>query len=341
MKGKVKPMTSLDLYTKLKDKILKDYPSANISLVSITKNNKEYKGLKVSFDRSYIDPVFNLDELVVNTYSEKDVEKFANHISNEIKLATAYSPIDANILDSYEKIRNYLCVDVIQQRENKDFLDTVPCKYFGSDMAIIVKAVLTESPETSDRLPMITITNEMLDIFNVNKDVLIRDAMENSGKLNPPEILMPSDFLYGEGYIESPETHLQDNAKIPLRILTTQTGICKASVLLNQDIMSDLANRYDGSFYLVPSTIGCLAVPDNYINSKEFIQNLEKILTEKGQMVNAQAIGEIYHYSHETKTLETEHSYEEQKNRIVNEPKKDIKISTEKPKTEKDKELEI
>lgn len=334
-------MTAIDLYSKLQDRILKDYPSAQIYLVDVVKENESYKGIKVSFDRSYLDPVFNLDKLSKNIKSDKDLERFSYFISKEIKYAVAYSPIDFNVLNNYDKLKSLLCVDIIPIIENKELLKTVPYKPFSDDMAIIVKAVLKESPEKANKLPMVTITNEMLDIFNVEKNTLLEDALNNSEKINPPEILSISDFLYVDEYIESPETHLHENAKIPVEIITTQTGICKASPLLNEEILADLANRYDGNYYLIPSTAGCWAIPDNFMNSKELAKNIEDVLKEGIFSDNVKQIGELYHYTQDSKLLEPNRLFEERNSKLIGEQKKDIKTIIERPKTERDKELEM
>jgi hypothetical protein len=334
-------MTEKTFYDELCKNISKAYPSAQISVVDIVKHDETYKGVKVSFDRGLISPVFNIDKLNSSVKKFEDVSQIISIILEEIKRNVIFNEIDLNIFDDYEKLKPHLCVDVVDFKNNERFLSTVPYQLFNKDMAIIVKAVLSNELDNIERCPMTTITNDMLRHINVSREEICKDAIKNSSDINPPEILKASDFLFKEDYVESPETPLHDNTKIPVKIITTKTGICQSSVLLNLNIMEDLTHKYNSSFYLVPTTIGVWTIPDNYLNSKQFTISLAKMLNEDKLLEDTKLIGEIHYYNKDTKTLEPNSVLEKRNQDIIEREKKDAKKTSEKPKAEKNKELEM
>lgn len=330
-------MTQIELYKKLQNRILKDYPSANISMVNIEKFDGEYEGIQVSFDRDKLSPVFNLDKILEEVKTENDFERIANAISEEIKNSVIFSSVDLSILNDYEVLRNRLCVDVIPIKGNEYYLSTVPNQPFNRDMAAVVKAVLADSLD-KDRFPIVAIDNKITDQLGITKEKICKDAIENSPNINPSKIMYVQDFIYGDDYEEAPWTDSQDNSIIPIRILLTETGIYSSSSLLNSAILQNLANRLDSDFYLIPTNNGALTIPTKYGKAKEVAKMIEEILDKDNLVKGMKSIGELQRYDKESQTLEPNAVYEERINRVKEEVEKQDK-DVEKPKMEKEKDI--
>lgn len=332
-------MDQMELYKRLQVEILKDYPSANISMVDIEKINGSYKGIQVSFDRDKLSPVFNLDKMTEEIKTEENFNRVSKAISEEIKDAVVFSQVNLSILDDYELLKSHLCVDVIPAKENEYYLSTVPNQPFNRDMAVVVKAVLSDSSD-KDRFPIVAIDNKILKQLGVTNEEICKDAIENSPNINPAEIMYVQDFLYGDDYEEAPWTDSQDNSAIPIRILLTETGIYPSSSLLNSAVLQDLADRLDDNFYLIPTNNGALTIPVRYGKAKEVAKMIQEVLDKDGLVKGMKSIGELQRYDKESHTLEPNAVYEDRMNKVKEEVEKQEK-DIEKPKVEKDKDKDV
>lgn len=313
------------LYDNLRDAIKNKYPSANISIVDVPSTNGGYKGLSVSFERGILNPVFNLDKIEKGIQSQSDFNRIVAAICEEIKDNVVYSIIDLDILKDPVKLKDHVCLDIVPMRGNEEFLKSVPYQPFQRDMAIIAKAVITNSFEES-RYPIVIINNKLMEAIDIDKDLLFKEALRNSTQINQPEIMSISDYLFGEEYVEKPnlQTH---NENVPVLIMVTKTGICPSSCMLDHNMLQQAAERLKGNFYLIPTNRGAMAIPEWAPEIREMVKSLEGVLKEGDKMNGMTQIGELQYYDSASKTLEHSIIIDEKLKRIE---KEDLKSNIEK-----------
>ena len=332
-------MRKEELFNKIKEALAKEFPMATISREIIAQNNARYDGIKVSFGNNFLNHAFNLDKLSEVIKTKQDLKEYTDLIAEEVREEAGIKTVDIDILKNYDSLKTHLCVDVIGIKGNEELLKAVPYERFNSDMAIIPKAVLSnKNLEELDVLPMITVTNDMIKKMNISKEIVLSDAKENADKINPPEIMHVSDYLFGDEHEESAETETHDNSSEPVRFITTQTGICQASMLVNSDALEKVAEQLKGSFYAVPSSIGVIAVPDN--KGKNLALRFVAVINETEYMLSdIKVVGELQHYDHHSKKLEPNREFEAKVAKEMEEQKQE-KDSVDKPKIDKDKDIE-
>ena len=114
---------------------------------------------------------------------------------------------------------------------NRHMLDEIPHREF-LDMAIIYR-VVTSTDECG--LNTAIITNDLMKTAGLTEEDLYQHSMQNTGRLFPIRILDQFDDRF--------------------MVITNQFGAYGASVMLYEEEMRKLSDRFGGDFYILPSSV--------------------------------------------------------------------------------------
>lgn len=156
---------------------------------------------------------------------------------------------------SYEQAKDYLMVDVCNEKMNKKDLCKMPHERKG-ELALRY-LMFWEDPEGNARVSVI-VNDTLMRHWGIAEDTLRRDAWENMKKKMPPVVRNVHEVV-GPALAQS-EEELEDfenfAEELPMFcLLTNSRNFRGASYMLDEATMSGLAARYEDDLVILPSSI--------------------------------------------------------------------------------------
>lgn len=256
-----------------------EYKDAKVIIKDVYKNNDSvHKGLYINIDGEKISPIIYLEQFY-ERYENN--ESLANIGMSIYELYKSQEPdfIVPDVKD-FDAVKNKIVFKLINTENNKESLKGVP-SIPHLDMSAVFRIQL--SSEAS-----IVVSNELFNMWSISKNELGRIALENTRKLNAPQLIdiesVIGDLIGLEtkkdsgvdlGTISTKD--LRDYLKKPsvypmsLFVITTKDGVAGANAMLLEDEMKKIASAFDNSYYIIPSSIHELIVVEcnDYIDPKE------------------------------------------------------------------------
>lgn len=199
----------------------------------------------------------------------------------------------------YGQIKDKLIVELVGADRNAEMLKQVP-HTMVEDMAAVYKIRL-ESDESHQATAMIT--NEFLSALGVDVQQLHQDALENAAQINPAKVLGISELLGlpPEMSFGGPE----------LIVVTTENQIKGASALLYPDVMDQIAEKADGDFFVLPSSVHeVLALPDYGNMAPSEMQEIVMAVNGSEVAPEDQLSDHVYHFDAKERVFELAEKFE-------------------------------
>ena len=147
------------------------------------------------------------------------------------------------------------------------------------------------------------VTYGILEDFGVTPERLHNDAVENSPKILPAKVQSLDRML--RDMIDSPCEH-EDSCGNGLWVVTNETGTDGAAALFYPGIMKSIAERTEGGYYILPSSVHeVIIMPEDYYSCP---QNLNAMIEQINNSVvhpRDRLSDTAYHYDPETESFET------------------------------------
>ncbi len=290
-----------DLEQKLYEKTGRE---VSVELRTVEKMNETYEALAVKPEDSIIGVNLNATSLYHQIEHGASYDSVVDGAVDVAENALTNHPeFDIDAFKDYANMKSTLAMEVVSAERNADLLQTVPHKDM-EDMAVVYRFVLGD---TAAGTGTILVTNQMLDNYGITAEQLHEDAMHNAPEIRPL-------VIEGMGQVLARQMGVDDLEMLGLNIppeqeqmfvATVEGNVHGAGVIAYEDFMDKAAERVDGSFYILPSSVHeLLIIPDN---GKFDLRSLENMVKE----VNAttvdpidQLTDSVYHYDAEARVFE-------------------------------------
>ena len=250
------------------DYVKSKVPDTDLVEVQEVKKNNGVKvvGIVIRREGCNIAPVVYLEEFYKRYLAGAPVEWLSEQLLHRSRLAPP-APLQAyEKIFEFSQIQDKIVYKLINAKENEALLKQVPHLPI-LDLAIVFCVLLQVSAEESGT---ILIKNGNMEEWKCPISMLYEKAKENTQKLCPPVLRLLTDFMgeFGEELA----------GKCPLYVLTNQSGIQGAAVLLYPDIPQKIYKAVGGNYYLLPSSVHeFLIIAEDYGVAPE---NLKAIVQE-------------------------------------------------------------
>ena len=264
----------------------------------VEKNNgKIYDGLVI------INPSFNIAPTIyLNPYYHWYLDGVSMDCILDAILST-YNEVrptedfDISFCSDFAKAKDRIVMQLISYDKNQKKLADIPyIKYL--DFAIIFQIYTEVSfPEYGT----ITITNELIQKWDVNLETLIRAVLKNTPSIMPYSVLNMAEYIKSKCPEYAKLLTDMTAEEIPIYILTNQRKINGATSLLYPGMLSSLSQKLGGNLLLIPSSIHeFLVMP---LNSGVETCGLNEFIREVNatQLTDEEVLGERY-YIYDSKT---------------------------------------
>lgn len=156
--------------------------------------------------------------------------------------------IDMFFFDSFERVKDRICYRLIGRQDNEGLLGDIPYVEF-LDLAICFYYAYSGSDLGEGT---ILIHNSHMERWNASVKELMKLAQENTPRLFPGRLTPMLDML---GELMDAGEEVPADADVPLAVLTNARRCHGAACILYPGLLKKIAEKKNGSFYIIPSSI--------------------------------------------------------------------------------------
>ncbi|MCR5210862.1 MAG: DUF5688 family protein [Lachnospiraceae bacterium] len=305
--------------------------SKTVTMKNVMKNNGfTLTGLVVSGDESNISPTVYL-----NGFYEayEDGETMTSVVQKVIEVAdTGQLSLSINIesFTDFEKAKGNIVYKLIGNRSNTELLSKIP-HVSMLDMEIVFFFLIEGTVEGN---ASVLITNEHMKRWGTDTETLMGLAKSNTPRLMPSCVHRMEDLIrqmfienvrekYEADHVipgiedgEDPEhamNRLADEVLgavtdsdrcIPMLVVSNSLKYFGAACMLYENVLSELAKRIGGGFYLLPSSVHeFIAVDERYVNAPEELAEMVKEVNATQVRPDEVLTDSVYHFDRKNNKL--------------------------------------
>lgn len=286
---------------KIKDYLPEGWKNAKIEHVNYLKNNHEKSAISfLKNDGSDWDIGANLSmEKWHEWYEEGErLEEILQGIAREVLEAEKGKDVvreSFNLQELTRDIHENVVLKLINTKQNEELLRDLPHREVH-DMSVIYTWIRQHNEV--GRMSC-NITNHLAERYGLTEEELFEIALQNTKEILKPRVLSMEDTLASLGML------MEDGlAKGPaMQVLSNESGFYGASTILLTEYLDIVAERFDGDFYIIPSSIHeCIAIPVGFMEPEE-IQEMVYTINMSSVEIEDRLSNEVYHYDRESKTI--------------------------------------
>lgn len=263
----------------------------DVQIQTVVKNNGiERRGLTFQEKEINISPTIYLEEYYEQFQRGESMDEIIRHILElyyEVRFRKSW---EMDYLKDYEEVRQRVVMKLINREQNMSLLKGIPYVSY-LDFAVVFYILLSTKENES---ATVTITNDHLRYWGVEKEELYEDAMKNSPHLLPCTIKTMKQAVAEMLGTDAPENDV-DN----MYIVSNETKNLGASCILYPHVMEKVYERIGENFYILPSSIHeVIVIPESKSPMRTqldcMIQEVNETQVEEEEVLSSHA----YYYSH-------------------------------------------
>lgn len=234
-------------------------------------NNVRYTYIAITDSEVNISPAIYLEEFYA-IYREEGFESALTKIWNCYEKNKMSSDIDVSFISEYGNIRDRLGAKIINYDMNEEMLINIPHVKF-LDLAVIAYIEVGDLVG-KDVSASITVNNNILNMWDIDKDSLIHDALDNAkDDVRISDMAELIKRLWPEIYEEDNADKLVEYGA--MYVMSNKTGTNGAVALLNIPMLKKFALEKDlNTLYIIPCSVHEIILMGDAVNSVEYLKEV-------------------------------------------------------------------
>ena len=205
------------------------------------------RGITITGESGNIMPTIYLDKFFRMYEDGRNFEEVVTLFLKEYEKAGVEGDFDIQFFSEYEKVRSRLGFKLLHYEMNRELLEQIPHRKY-LDLAIVCYCDIKDKRIGHGS---ILIRKEHMEMWEIDDNLLIRDAMKNMPDLYPVDFMNMSVLLKK---LYRDQTNLL-NMELPMFVLTNTERINGAASLLYEGQLDKIAKILGQDFYVLPSSI--------------------------------------------------------------------------------------
>lgn len=228
-------------------------PDATAKIISTVKNNGvKLCGVSICKDGMNIAPAIYMENFYLDYINGADVEEIAEKVIGIYENYMPTEDIDVDFFADYESIKNQLFIKLINTKRNEELLENVPHEPF-MDLSIVVYCKVYNKEIGNG---FILVKNEHLEMWNIEKDCLFKNAMDNTEKSDTMKIRSIVEVLKEVEPMMCEELDgLEEENSPQLNVVTSNDGYYGAAFMAIPNKLKEMEESMAGDFYIIPSSV--------------------------------------------------------------------------------------
>lgn len=285
----------------IKDYLTEEYQDYNLRFQMIKKASYEYEGLMIEpKDKNGIAiPALNMTEAFRKYENGTDFDKLLYELADTIMNAHLPNFNKNEILD-FDKNREKIMPRLINTSANEEYIADKPHEDI-QDLSIIYSLIINED---SKGAAVITITNQILDMWNITQNDLHNVAFENLSRTKP-YLCNLEDIIY-KG-LDTENISIDEleagNYHMPFFILSNVHKSKGAVMATNTAVMDRITEKL-GKLYIIPSSVEeVIIAPQSAVDDVRELAKMVKSINESEVRPEDQLSDNVYEYDIDSHSL--------------------------------------
>lgn len=275
-----------------------EYRGMELKIFKSTKINQTVDGLTLINAGTM--PVINVDNLYEYYMKNGSLDAVLKAAANVM-----CENMEKRIKVDLEELKNNIIFQVINTEQNRALLKEIPHREF-LDLSIIYRWVVGMNKE---EILSSIIKNDFAKSYNLSEEEMYRLATENTRRIMPPVV---------ESIIDAVRKHCGENEIVDMMleameilpstqeiwVISNTREIDGASSILYDSILSELAEKIESNFYIIPSSIHeviAIAVP--YVQNPNVLSDMVHEINMEEVKINERLSNQVYRYDRKTHQL--------------------------------------
>ncbi len=264
------------------ERLKNEYPLYEINVKDVLKNNGVVlRGLTVLFSDVNACPTVYLNEMFDDYKNGESIEQITQKIVDIIDDFKPEGPIDISFLDSFEGAKERLMYKLINREKNEELLRDIPhIDYL--DLSIVFYVLVSASGLGNGT---ILVNNNLINDWGVSADMLYEIAERNTRTVLGAEIKTIEEVLFSllskkddadlSEIINEMKMRRETDTISKMYVLSNRQRINGATCLLEEDMLNEFAEKIDGDFYIIPSSIHeLILIPECFIDNPDVLMEM-------------------------------------------------------------------
>lgn len=253
-----------DVMNNLKSKLGEEF---ELSVRKVTKNNGiVLTALNIRKEGDSIVPTIYMEGFYRLYETGSSIEYIAENIlKNYFDAENDKLTIDISTIIDWDNAKDRLCARVISEERNTDMLNEMVWKDY-LDLAVIPVIVFQSSDE---KMQSIKVTLDIAERWGVDYDTIINTAISNTKTMFPCTARNLSEVvgsLMGCDMDDIPDCHM--------KVVTNAYSINGAAAILDDELLQEIYEEFDCTYYIIPSSVHELIVIPSGICDPDEIKSL-------------------------------------------------------------------
>ena len=272
-----------------------------VSTNDVTKNNGlVLTGLIIRRKDKNICPTIYINQFFDSYESGVSVDAIAREIIRQYREHDTSILFDSSEITDYERVKDKIIFQLVNTERNAALLETIPSVEF-LDFSIIFKIYFGNSQLGNATA---TITNKILNLWNVGTDTIYKDAQKNTPILQEYSLRSMTETLKELGLnIGSDDEMAQIAESDIMYILSNRQCFCGCGCIMYPHVLENFAKKIGMGFYILPSSRHeVLLTPESDKDPHSLIQMVREV--NRTQVEQEDFLSDnVYYYSKETKEI--------------------------------------
>lgn len=235
---------------KIKEFLPEKYEDCTVSVNDVVKNNDtKLHALTVSSPEGNVAPTIYLEQFYGDYQDGHALEDVLEEIARVRVDHEVGQDMDVSRLTDYEKVENRITARLINAEKNAEYLADKPYKMV-EDLAVVYSINLGEHEGGT---MSVAVTDNLMEKYGVTVDDLHEAAMRNMDEISPSTFKSMGQVLAEMMGEDFPHEMLPPDDGM-MFVLSNNSKLYGAAALLDDKVMSDIAERF-GEFYILPSSV--------------------------------------------------------------------------------------
>lgn len=256
------------IVSQIKDYLPSEYVDSEVKIYTVLKNNStKLDGLTIRKSESSICPNIYLNQYFTDYENGRDIEDILSDIAHVRQMHDAPADLDVSAITDFSRVKDKIAAKLINTEQNKEYLEDKP----HTDIADLSAVYYIDLGSDSSGTLSTVITSGLLSQYGITVEELHEIAVQNMG----PKARFSSMFeVLSELMGANMPDEMQD-ADNMMFVLTNDSKINGAALLLCPTTMDRVAEQVGSRFYIIPSSIHeTLVVPFNDEMNVEALKNM-------------------------------------------------------------------
>lgn len=209
---------------------------------------------------------------------------------------------DTKKIDSVPYILENCFIRLVNRSTNENIIENCPHTEFH-DLEMVYRVLVSQE---ADNMASYLVTNDVLEKTGISQEVLHEAAYKNTREMLPIHTVRLTDLVRNTipDYMDVDAQMVPDGNQI---VLTNEKFIYGATSMIYPDVLHRLAEEYDSSFAVIPSSVNevILTPMDDNADMRDIyaLSEIVEAMNRTTVSIEDQLSNEVYFYNKNTRTL--------------------------------------